>query len=414
MLVAITVGGDIIVLTLFAMNLGIARNMCAGETFDPAAFFLDIALIIVAFVMGFIIGWFLIGCLYVPYAKHLILPVGFMIYLTCDYILAVSEEDAAYPVGIDSLLVMIAAGFVCVNSAPHDKVEELLDYLKKFAKYVFIPFFTVVGLNINLPVLVNSFGFSFLAVCMRAFCMQLGTLTGGYYAKLSREHSCLLWIGLIPQAGVSLGLAGVIAQEFPETFGSDFQSTMIGIILINQIIGPIGAKYLLKKVQEDGKGEGQLPTTGGMRFVMDMDKPKPRMQTQTQDDFDSEEGVKVLTALPRDINPVSTEEATDAVATQLLDFLVEKPMNLVPDALLPTYQAQTMNVETKYVSDDTHNPLFDFFGVLNHNQSAPGSYKAEEQNGVEITNQQIPQRDFDDDGEEDGGEEEEEGNTEKF
>jgi uncharacterized membrane protein YciS (DUF1049 family) len=360
MLVAITVGGDIIVLTLFAINLGVARNMCAGLTFDPASFFLELTLILVAFAMGFVIGWITIGCLYIPHGIHLILPFGFLTYLTCDYILAVTQHNEEHGhghiVGIDSLLVSIAAGFVVINSATHEKGEELLDYLKQYAKYVFIPFFTIVGLSINLPVLIKSLGFSLLACIVRAICMQLGTISGGYYAKLSREVSCLLWIGLLPQAGVSLGLAGVVAAEFSDTFGSGFQSTLIGIILINQIIGPIGAKYLLKKVKEDGQGEGLLPSTGGMRFIGDMDKPKPRKITQTPEHLEEDLEGAILIGKAREINPVSD---TDGFATQLLDLVVEQEMHLFGNAFFPTAEnANGYGATPLPTSPDVHNPLF--------------------------------------------------------
>eukprot|EP00604_Paraphysomonas_vestita_P003527 CAMPEP_0174820068 /NCGR_PEP_ID=MMETSP1107-20130205/3632_1 /TAXON_ID=36770 /ORGANISM="Paraphysomonas vestita, Strain GFlagA" /LENGTH=365 /DNA_ID=CAMNT_0016034653 /DNA_START=586 /DNA_END=1683 /DNA_ORIENTATION=- len=365
--------------------------MCNGLAFDPAAFFLDLALILVAFGMGIVLGGFIIGCLYVPYAIHLILPLGFITYLLCDYILAVTEEGDGYVIGIDSLLVCIAAGFVAINFSPHDKGEILLDYLKKYAKYVFIPFFTVVGLSINLPVLIQSLGFSIIACMVRAFCMQLGTVTGGYYAKLSREVGCLLWIGLLPQAGVSLGLAGVIASEFSSTFGSDFQSTLIGIILINQIVGPVGAKYLLQKVKEDGKGEGQLPTTGGMRFIGDLDKPKPRKDTQTPDNIEEDTEGTVLIGKAREINPLSDK---NDFTTQLLDLVVEKPaMTLLP--FFPLDGGAVLTPANIPSSPDVHNPLF--------NNNSP---KDDMEVGVEMPSGAI--------GQEEDGDGEGEGETEHF
>ena len=336
MLVAITVGGDIIVLTLFAINLGIARNMCSGESFDAGGFFIDIVLIAVAFIMGGIVGYIIIQCLDIPHMVHAILPVGFITYLLCDYILAVSEESAAYPVAIDALLVCISAGFVATNFTKPDTRERLIEYLKKYAKYVFIPFFTCVGLSINLPVLIKTLGFSILACMIRAACMMLGTVSGGHFAKLGNHVSCMLWMGLIPQAGVSLGLAGVVAAAFENTFGSDFQSTIVGIILLNQVIGPIGAKYLLKKMHEDGKGEGGT-NVGGLRiFVGDLDKPKPVKAVQTcgkEDlDFDTEREVEdgdvVLTATAREICPQGDFD----LATTMIDAVVQ-PMTAVGTAV---------------------------------------------------------------------------------
>eukprot|EP00428_Durinskia_dybowskii_P085374 CAMPEP_0170437354 /NCGR_PEP_ID=MMETSP0117_2-20130122/44635_1 /TAXON_ID=400756 /ORGANISM="Durinskia baltica, Strain CSIRO CS-38" /LENGTH=238 /DNA_ID=CAMNT_0010697461 /DNA_START=18 /DNA_END=730 /DNA_ORIENTATION=- len=74
-------------------------------------------------------------------------------------------------------------------------------------------------------------------------------------AGVDHGVSLRMWSGLLPQAGVSLGLAGIIGNEFKDTFGRDFQTTAIGIILLNQIIGPFGAKYMIRYSKEAGKGE---------------------------------------------------------------------------------------------------------------------------------------------------------------
>ena len=58
--------------------------------------------------------------------------------------------------------------------------------------------------------------------------MFLGTTSGGIKAGLEKEIAMRLWMGLIPQAGVALGLAGIIGHQFASTFGSSFQSTVIG------------------------------------------------------------------------------------------------------------------------------------------------------------------------------------------
>jgi Kef-type K+ transport system membrane component KefB len=106
--------------------------------------------------------------------------------------------------------------------------EKLVDYLTSLSLYVFIPFFTAVGLQLNLPVLLNALGFSVLASVVRAACMAGGTVIGGAKAGLAEDKARRLWLGLLPQAGVSLGLAGIIGHQFRDTFGSDFQATCIG------------------------------------------------------------------------------------------------------------------------------------------------------------------------------------------
>jgi len=135
------------------------------------------------------------------------------------------------------------------------KRDELVSYFHELSPYIFIPFFTQVGLQLNLPVLINSLGFSIVASLVRAFCMFLGTTTGGHMVNMDQDKALRLWMGLLPQAGVALGLAGIVGHQFNSSFGKSFQSTVLGVILVNQCIGPVFAKILIKYCQEDGKSK---------------------------------------------------------------------------------------------------------------------------------------------------------------
>ena len=99
--------------------------------------------------------------------------------------------------------------------------------------------------------------------------MFLGTTVGGYRVGIPLDKAMRLWMGLLPQAGVSLGLAGIIGEQFAHTWGSDFQSTMVGIILVNQIIGPVGAKFLIKYCQEDNRGGGGHEGPDGLKKMIE-------------------------------------------------------------------------------------------------------------------------------------------------
>jgi hypothetical protein len=63
-----------------------------------------------------------------------------------------------------------------------------------------------------------------------------------------------LWMTMLAQAGVSLGLAAEVAVKFPE-WGSNFQTTMISVVLINQFVGPVLCKWALTNFGEAGKME---------------------------------------------------------------------------------------------------------------------------------------------------------------
>ncbi len=56
-------------------------------------------------------------------------------------------------------------------------------------------------------------------------------------------------LSFITQAGVSLGLAGIVMRRFPE-WGAALATTIVAIISLNQIIGPVTFKFALNAVGE--------------------------------------------------------------------------------------------------------------------------------------------------------------------
>ena len=66
-----------------------------------------------------------------------------------------------------------------------------------------------------------------------------------------------------PSTGeVGLGLAGIVMHRFPE-WGPALATTMVAVITLNQIIGPIAFKFALSAVGEARAGPGrQSPSPG--------------------------------------------------------------------------------------------------------------------------------------------------------
>lgn len=59
-----------------------------------------------------------------------------------------------------------------------------------------------------------------------------------------------MWMSLITQAGVSLGLAGEINNLFRDSFGPACATAIVAVIVINQVAGPVLCKIAIKKVGE--------------------------------------------------------------------------------------------------------------------------------------------------------------------
>jgi len=122
-MIGITVAGDVFVLTIFAIVQAMTINFCSGGAFDPATFIVNLVMIPAAILWGYLLGWVLVGLLYIQHGKHLILPIGFFTYLICDYILAASEDQSAFEINVDALLICITAGelmhFCCLPCIWH-------------------------------------------------------------------------------------------------------------------------------------------------------------------------------------------------------------------------------------------------------------------------------------------------------
>ena len=59
----------------------------------------------------------------------------------------------------------------------------------------------------------------------------------------------IAWMGYITQAGIGLGLAKEVADEFPR-MGASFATIFISVIVVNQILGPPFFKFAIRKLGE--------------------------------------------------------------------------------------------------------------------------------------------------------------------
>jgi Kef-type K+ transport system membrane component KefB len=109
-MIGITVAADVVVLTIFAIVQTMTQNLCSGKEFDVATFFVNLLLILV---WGWLLGHLIVRLLYFKRLKHLILPICFLNYLICEYILAVSAASGDFEINIDALLICISAGPAC-------------------------------------------------------------------------------------------------------------------------------------------------------------------------------------------------------------------------------------------------------------------------------------------------------------
>ena len=79
--------------------------------------------------------------------------------------------------------------------------------------------------------------------------MFLAGMFGVLSAKDEKKFLFISWMPYVTQAGVALGLTTIIANEFTE-WGYEFQTIIIAIIVINQLIGPVLFKISIDIAKE--------------------------------------------------------------------------------------------------------------------------------------------------------------------
>ena len=230
--IGVTVLKDVMVMFFFSVALALAFSFSrtgAGGAPSVGLAFVGIASSLVAGALGGgIIAVFLRWV-----RRELVI---FMV--TVSFMIVYLSELA----GLHFILVCITAGFVVENfsSVGHRLVEAI----ERTSMAVYIVFFALAGAAINMSALEQMWTLALLLVALRAAGTAAGTYWGarlGGEGSLVRRHG---WSGFLCQAGISLGMAGIVARAFPE-WGPTFRTAVISAIAINQIIGPIALKILL-------------------------------------------------------------------------------------------------------------------------------------------------------------------------
>jgi hypothetical protein len=80
------------------------------------------------------------------------------------------------------------------------------------------------------------------------------------WSRLNRDCEPV-WMGLVSQAGVTLGLTILVASEF-EDWGGRVQSLMVALIAMHELIGPVLFRAALARAGEIGGMDAGERTDG--------------------------------------------------------------------------------------------------------------------------------------------------------
>ena len=151
---------------------------------------------------------------------------------------------------LDELLSTMVMGIIVVNFNIHgNKIFKIIERYTE--ELIFVLFFTISGMLLNFSVLFHSYLLIIVFVISRAIGKISGTMIGTQISNSSLPVKKYTSLGLIPQGGIVIGLALMMKANPDFDHISDIIiNIIIGATVIHEIIGPILAKYSLKKAGE--------------------------------------------------------------------------------------------------------------------------------------------------------------------
>jgi len=247
----VTVVKDVLVIILFSICFSVAKTLIKGDAINFSFLLFLILELLSSFGLGYLVG----KILQIPFALKarpllksiLILIIGYGIYIFTDFIKIASVNWIHHEFILEPLLIAIIGSFVLTNYSKHR--IEFSELLHKISPIIYIVFFTLTGASLSFQTLINVFGIAVTLFFVRLITMILGGYFGVYAAKDNKKYAPIAWMPYLTQAGVALGLATIISHEFP-TWGHQFETIVIAIIVINQLIGPSLFKIALNYVKE--------------------------------------------------------------------------------------------------------------------------------------------------------------------
>jgi Kef-type K+ transport system membrane component KefB len=141
-------------------------------------------------------------------------------------------------------------GLVVVNTS--DNQELVFGTIERYTEeLIFLLFFVLSGLQLNVQMIPQAMLPISVFVLLRITGKFTGTYIGALFAGSKPKIKKYTAGGLIPQGGIVIGLVLLLNQyEAFSPFYDILLAVVMGSVIINEIIGPLAARYSLNRAGE--------------------------------------------------------------------------------------------------------------------------------------------------------------------
>ena len=258
---------DAVGLVLFAISFGIAKSIgsVGGEGVNPWQVIISVALepileVVLSVLLGALMGFVFqfVERFFHSRSKRLAVSVAFVLVTVAISMIKFPiyiTDDVSIHVGFSSLLACMMLGTIFCNIC--DFSAELMDRLDRWTAPIYVLFFVISGAELNFDVFANWVFVLIGVVYIVSRCAgkYFGARASADISKAEPNVKKYLGITLFPQAGVALGMANIVTNEFGKD--ANVAKTVLNIVLfsvlIYEIVGPFLTKLSLEKAGEIDK-----------------------------------------------------------------------------------------------------------------------------------------------------------------
>jgi alpha,alpha-trehalose-phosphate synthase [UDP-forming] len=227
LMLAVVVLADAIVLVVFSIATQLARALVGEGSGEDINVFIRLAWEI----GGAVAFGCVVGALFAFYLRYIARELTLVLLGVCALLAQVGTTQRFEP-----MLAALAAGIIIQNvSAPQGDALKMA--IQGGALPILVVFFVGIGTSLQLGAFAQIGLVAIGLVAMRIAVIRLGVAAGVRTSGTSVPAAGYLWTGLISQAGITLGLAAVLAAEFPD-WGPRLQTLLIAMLAIDELAGP--------------------------------------------------------------------------------------------------------------------------------------------------------------------------------
>lgn len=229
---------DAVGIIAFGISLAVAQSLIGGVATSLA---MSIMKPIIEILLSIIIG-IILGIIF-SYIGKKVRGENELLSLTLAFIFFAIGISLKF--NASTLLTCMMLGATITNLSSNS--SRFLSIADRFTPPLFIAFFTIAGLELNISVIksVGVIGLGYMV--FRVAGKMLGVYVAASITKAEENVRKYLGLALIPQAGVAIGLSLLAEKSLPPEYGQPIRTIVLAGTVIYELIGPLASKYALIK-----------------------------------------------------------------------------------------------------------------------------------------------------------------------